>query len=293
MSSAVDSGSVSVRVLRRSKGRVVKPGDTLAVRYEGELVADGSRFDANFNFDEFTPVPGRSAFTFPLGAGRVIQGWDTGLSGLRLGQVVELTIPSPLAYGSAGSPPSIPPNADLRFTVELLAALPKGAKRAVYPTLQELGLPPRLASQASKLGRSAQASKVGTDAGEALNGSSVPDLLIGLAGNDDFSGGAAPDVLIGGPGANRFRFSSLSDSPAAAGQQDTLLGFNARGGDRLDFSALADDLRFIGAARFSGVAGEVRFQSGRVQLDADGDAQADLELLLPGVKSLGAEALLS
>lgn len=87
-------------------------------------MADGSRFDANFLFDDFTPVPGRSAFTFELGAGRVIQGWDTGLSGLRLGQVVELTIPSPLAYGCAGSPPSIPSNADLRFTVELLGALP-------------------------------------------------------------------------------------------------------------------------------------------------------------------------
>lgn len=281
-----------MRVLRRSKGQVVKPGDVLAVRYAGELVADGSGFDANYSFDDFTAIAGRTPFTFQLGAGQVIQGWDVGIKGLRLGQVVELTIPSPLAYGASGSPPSIPANADLRFTVELLGALPKGAKRAIYPTLAELGVAKSIAKQAGKLSRTVQASKVGTDAADALNGSAVSDLLIGLVGNDGLNGGGAGDVLIGGSGANRFSYGSLSDSPAVKGQQDTLLGFNTQAGDRLDFTPLGVPLRFIGTGRFSGVAGEVRFQPGSLQLDANGDAAADLELLLPGVKRLGAEALL-
>ena len=292
MSSAVESGSVSVRVLRRSRGPVVKRGDVLAVRYAGELVASGVGFDANYSFDDFSAIPGRMPFTFQLGAGRVIQGWDVGLNGLRLGQVVELTIPAPLAYGDFGSPPTIPANADLRFTVELLGALPKGAKRAIYPTLAELGVAKSIAKQANKFSRTVQTSKVGTDADDALIGSTDRDLLIGLAGNDDVHGGGAGDVLIGGSGANRFSYGSLSDSPAVKGQQDTLFGFKAQAGDRLDFTPLGVALRFIGTERFSGVAGEVRFQPGSLQLDANGDASPELELLLPGVKSLGAEALL-
>lgn len=281
-----------MRVLRRSKGRAVQAGDALAVHYAGELVADGSRFDASYDFAGFAPIPGRGAFTFQLGAGEVIRGWDEALSGQRLGAVVELTIPSALAYGATGSPPRIPANADLRFVVELLAARPKGAGEAVYPTLRQLGLPKGITRQVSRLSPSLQASKVGTDAGDVLAGGVARDLLIGLAGDDVFNGGGAADLLIGGPGANRFQLGSLSDSPAAKGEQDTLLGFDASAGDRLDFTALAADLRFVGPERFSAAAGEVRFQSGSLQLDADGDARADLELLLPGVKRLTAEALL-
>ena len=64
---------------------------------------------------------GGPAFSFVLGAGRVIRGWEQGVPGMRVGGRRRLTIPPELAYGSAGSPPAIPPNATLVFDIELLA----------------------------------------------------------------------------------------------------------------------------------------------------------------------------
>jgi len=88
----------------------------LACSISGNLDdANKTPFDANYDFSTFSLVPGRQLFTFTLGSGSVIAGWEQGLNGRRLGEVVELTIPSELAYGSAGSPPIIPPDAALQF----------------------------------------------------------------------------------------------------------------------------------------------------------------------------------
>lgn len=83
-----------------------KPGDTVVVKYEGRL-KDGTVFDAANSFD------------FALGAGDVIKGWDQGIVGMKIGGVRKLQVPSKLGYGKRGSPPDIPPNADLFFTVTL------------------------------------------------------------------------------------------------------------------------------------------------------------------------------
>ena len=64
---------------------------------------------------------GGPAFSFVLGAGRVIRGWEQGVPGMRVGGQRRLTIPPELAYGAAGSPPAIPPNATLVFDISLIA----------------------------------------------------------------------------------------------------------------------------------------------------------------------------
>lgn len=97
--------------LKRGTGMEVGPGQTAVVHYVGTL-EDGTQFDSSR--DRGTP------FSFRVGAGHVIRGWDEGVVGMREGQVRRLRIPPDLAYGVRGAPPKIPPNATLWFEVELL-----------------------------------------------------------------------------------------------------------------------------------------------------------------------------
>ncbi len=99
-------------VLQEGSGPEAKAGDTVEVHYTGTL-EDGSKFDSSV--DRGTP------FSFPLGAGMVIKGWDQGVAGMKVGEKVKLTIPSELGYGAGGYPPVIPANATLIFEVELLS----------------------------------------------------------------------------------------------------------------------------------------------------------------------------
>lgn len=92
-------------------GQTAKAGDCLVVKYYGTLASNGTKFDENYT----TPT----AFAFRLGQGQVIQGWDQGLVGMKVGGERRLVIPSSLAYGSSGSGP-IPANAALVFQVRLL-----------------------------------------------------------------------------------------------------------------------------------------------------------------------------
>jgi FKBP-type peptidyl-prolyl cis-trans isomerase FkpA len=85
-------------------------GKLVTVHYTGTL-DDGSKFDSSI---------GRAPFSFTLGAGQVIQGWDLGVKGMKVGGKRRLTIPAALGYGAAGYPPVIPGNATLHFDVELL-----------------------------------------------------------------------------------------------------------------------------------------------------------------------------
>jgi FKBP-type peptidyl-prolyl cis-trans isomerase len=91
-------------------GREAKAGDVVEVHYTGWLV-DGKKFDSSV---------GREPFSFDLGAGQVIQGWDRGVAGMKVGGKRKLTIPPELGYGSRGFPGAIPPQSTLVFEVELL-----------------------------------------------------------------------------------------------------------------------------------------------------------------------------
>ena len=90
-------------------------GTTLSVHYEGWF-PNGRKFDSSRARNE--------AFVFELGVGFVLLGWDEGIVGMRVGGIRKLVIPPHLAYGEAGVPPTIPPNATLVFDIELLSVTP-------------------------------------------------------------------------------------------------------------------------------------------------------------------------
>jgi FKBP-type peptidyl-prolyl cis-trans isomerase len=92
-------------------GEAAIAGKNVSVHYTGWL-ENGKKFDSS--------VDRGQPFSFPLGAGRVIKGWDEGVQGMKVGGKRKLTIPSDLGYGSRGAGGVIPPNATLIFDVELL-----------------------------------------------------------------------------------------------------------------------------------------------------------------------------
>ena len=94
------------------EGAEAQDYNKIVVNYTGTL-EDGSVFDSSLN-------PGRGPFTFTLGVGSVIKGWDLGVKGMKVGGKRKLTIPSDLGYGDKGAGNLIPPGATLIFEVELL-----------------------------------------------------------------------------------------------------------------------------------------------------------------------------
>jgi peptidylprolyl isomerase len=112
----VPSGSPPAELVSKDivtgDGATAEQGDTVKVQYVGVDYATGKEFDSSWDSGQ--------PFTFQIGAGNVIPGWDQGVEGMQVGGRRELIVPPGLAYGAQGSPPAIAPNATLVFAIDLL-----------------------------------------------------------------------------------------------------------------------------------------------------------------------------
>jgi FKBP-type peptidyl-prolyl cis-trans isomerase len=104
--------TLQIEDLKAGTGAEATPGNQVTVHYVGTLT-DGKKFDSSRDRGK--------GFSFKLGGGQVIKGWDQGVAGMKVGGLRKLTIPPELAYGDRGFPPVIPPRSTLVFEVELLS----------------------------------------------------------------------------------------------------------------------------------------------------------------------------
>lgn len=111
---------LTARILKAGSGDAAEAGDAVEVHYTGWLFDAAAPDNRGTKFD--SSVDRGQRFQFPLGAGRVIKGWDQGVAGMQIGEVRELTIAPEMGYGDRGAGAVIPPGATLVFEVELFAA---------------------------------------------------------------------------------------------------------------------------------------------------------------------------
>jgi FKBP-type peptidyl-prolyl cis-trans isomerase len=117
--STVPNAQLKITELKPGNGPAIKAGQTAVVHYTGWLYVEdapehkGRKFDSSRDRND--------PFSFPVGGGQVIQGWDQGVAGMQVGGQRQLVIPAELGYGSRGAGGVIPPNATLLFDIELLS----------------------------------------------------------------------------------------------------------------------------------------------------------------------------
>lgn len=109
--SATTASGLTYIITKKGDGVPVKAGDNVIVNYTG-LLTNGEKFDSSLDRNK--------PFSFPVGAGKVIKGWDEGLQKLRVGDHATLIIPPSIGYGERGAGGVIPPNATLIFIIEVL-----------------------------------------------------------------------------------------------------------------------------------------------------------------------------
>ena len=102
-----------IKDIEEGAGKAAKSGDQVTVQYVGISFLNGRQFDASWDRGE--------PFSFQLGSGSVIPGWDQGVEGMKVGGRRQLVIPPDLAYGPEGSPPTIGPNETLVFVIDLVS----------------------------------------------------------------------------------------------------------------------------------------------------------------------------
>ena len=112
MTTRITDSGLKIDDLVEGEGAAAEAGQQVTVHYTGWLV-DGTEFDSSHNRNE--------TFSFKLGAGQVIAGWDQGVAGMKVGGTRKLTIPPDMGYGERGAGGVIPPNATLVFKVELIS----------------------------------------------------------------------------------------------------------------------------------------------------------------------------
>ena len=117
-------------ITKKGTGRQPKTGDTVVIHYTG-MLTNGVKFDSSRD---------GKPFSFKLGVGQVIKGWDEGVAKLRVGDHAILVIPSKLGYGAKGAGDVIPPDANLIFVVEVVDVKTKSLSEALEKTLSAKGL---------------------------------------------------------------------------------------------------------------------------------------------------------
>lgn len=114
-------GGIKKHILKLGDGAAAQKGQTVSAHYDGKLAADGKQFDSSRNRGQ--------PFTFPLGGGRVIKGWDEGFATMSVGEKAILEIAPEYGYGARGAGGVIPGGATLYFEVELMGLEGGGAPK--------------------------------------------------------------------------------------------------------------------------------------------------------------------
>lgn len=216
------------------------------------------------------------------------------------------TLKANVTYGVSTTPPALATfdNADGLNNVQLTNLAVAGTDGAFTVTdslgRTETGSPGTITAPKPVIAGTEKADTlIGGGVGEVLNGGAGRDTLIGNGGDDVLNGGRGPDVLVGGEGDDRFVFALLEDLGNAAAKADIIADFGL-GNDVIDLSGLDaiaggtdDDFVFLGNARYTGTAGELRYfasgADGFIAGDVNGDGRSDFLIKVANVSSFTAD----